>query len=221
MSNGSLPVSRCGPELDSAGANASATERPHLAWIRAFLARARRAQGLMIAGAVMLLLAGTSSPCTAQSDPQATEYQVKAAYLYKFVGYVEWPLRAEAASDAPVTIGVMGADGLADELQQVVAGRNINGRPISVRKLGPGDPVAGLQMLFIGRAASDIGELLADSRKNGVLTVTESDNAFALGSVINFVVVQDKIRFDIGLQSAEHAHLRISSRLLGVARKVV
>jgi hypothetical protein len=185
------------------------------------LARARRAHGAVFAGALMMLLAGASSPCAAQSDPQATEYQVKAAYLYKFIGYVEWPSRTQAASDAPLAIGVIGADGLADELQQVVAGRNIHGRAISVRKLGQGDPVAGLQMLFIGRAASDIAGLLAAARESGVLTVTESDDAFALGSVINFVVVQDKIRFDIALQSAEQAHLRISSRLLAVARKVV
>jgi hypothetical protein len=185
------------------------------------LARARRAHGAVFAGTLMMLLAGASSPCAAQSDPQATEYQVKAAYLYKFIGYVEWPSRAQAASDAPLAIGVIGADGLADELQQVVAGRNIHGRAISVRKLGQGDPVAGLQMLFIGRAASDIAGLLAAARESGVLTVTESDDAFALGSVINFVVVQDKIRFDIALQSAEQAHLRISSRLLAVARKVV
>lgn len=175
----------------------------------------------MIAGTLMLLLAGASSPRAAQSDPQATEYQVKAAYLYKFIGYVEWPSRAQGAPDAPLTIGVIGADGLADELQQAVAGRTIQGRAISVRKLGNGDPVAGLQILFIGRTVSDIAGLLAAARESDVLTVTESDDAFALGSVINFVVVQDKIRFDIALQSAEHAHLRISSRLLAVARKVV
>jgi hypothetical protein len=221
LSNRSLPVSRRGAELDSTGPSASAARRPRLPWMRAFLARARRAHGAMIAGTLMLLLAGASSPCAAQSDPQATEYQVKAAYLYKFIGYVEWPSRAQAASDAPLAIGVIGADGLADELQQVVAGRSIHGRAISVRKLGHGDPVAGLQMLFIGHTASDIAGLLAAARESAVLTVTESDDAFALGSVINFVVVQDKIRFDIALQSAEHAHLRISSRLLAVARKVV
>lgn len=175
----------------------------------------------MIAGTLLMLLAGASSPCAAQSNPQATEYQVKAAYLYKFIGYVEWPPRAQAASGAPLTIGVIGADGLVDDLQQAVAGRGIQGRAISVRKLGHGDPVAGLQMLFIGRTASDIAGLLAAARESGVLTVTESEDAFAMGSVINFVVVQDKIRFDIALQSAERAHLRISSRLLAVARKVV
>jgi hypothetical protein len=120
-----------------------------------------------------------------------------------------------------LTIGVIGADGLADELQQVVAGRSIDGHPIAARKLGRGDPGAGLHMLFIGRTANNIAALLAAARASGVLTVTESGDAFALGSVINFVVVQDKIRFDIALQSAEHAHLRISSRLLAVARKVV
>lgn len=215
-----MPV-RDGAGTNSTRAKASTAWRARSAWIRAFLTRARHAQGAVVAGALMMLLMGAPNPCAAQSDAQATEYQVKAAYLYKFIGYVEWPSWAQAGSDAPLTIGVIGADGLADELQQVVAGRSIDGHPISVRKLGQGDPVAGLHMLFIGRAARDIAGVLAAARQSGVLTVTESDDAFALGSVINFVVVQDKIRFDIALQSAEHAHLRISSRLLAVARKVV
>lgn len=185
------------------------------------LARAMRARGTMIVGALMMLLAGGSDPCAAQADVQATAYQIEAAYLFKFIGYVEWPPDAQAASGAPLMIGVIGADGLVAELQQVVAGRSTQGRSISVRRLAHGEPVTGLQLLFIGRSASDIADLLAAARADGVLTVTDSEDAFALGSVINFVTVQGKIRFDIALQPAEQAHLRISSRLLAVARKVV
>jgi hypothetical protein len=111
---------------------------------------------------------------------------------------------------------------LVEELAQVVAGRSANGRPVLVRKLRPGDPVAGLQALFIGRAGgARIADIIAAANANGVLTVTESEDAFALGSMINFVVVQDKVRFDIALHQAESANLKISSRLLAVARKVV
>src|SRR5882757_170699 len=87
------------------------------------------------------------SPRPAQADARADEYRVKAAFLYKFGGYVEWPDRSFARADSPVVIGVIGGDTLADELAQIVSGRNVNGRPVLVRKLRAGDPIAGLHIL--------------------------------------------------------------------------
>src|SRR6266568_2186456 len=78
-----------------------------------------------------------------QGGAQADEYRVKAAFLYKFGSYIEWPSRSFARTDSPVAIGVMGANALADELAQIVAGRSVNGRAVQVRKLRPGDPIAG------------------------------------------------------------------------------
>jgi len=166
--------------------------------------------------------AGIASPRPAQADTQADEYRVKAAFLYKFGSYIEWPSGSFARADSPVTIGVMGADALADELAQIVAGRNVNGRPVRVRKLRPGDPIAGLHVLFIG--GSDTGrlaEILAAARGRALLTVTESEGGLELGSMINFVVVEDKVRFDVAPPPPESGNLKISARLLGVARKVV
>jgi hypothetical protein len=168
------------------------------------------------------VLAGIAGPCAAQSDAQAAEYRVKAAFLYKFAGYIEWPGGSFARADSPVAIGVMGADALAEELVQVVAGRNVNGRPVRVRRLQPGDPIAGLHVLFIGRADSGrLAEILAAAKGQALLTVTESEEGLELGSLINFVVVEDKVRFDIAPPPSESGNLRISARLLGVARKVV
>jgi hypothetical protein len=178
---------------------------------------------MLRASALAAVLAITGVPeCLAQGDVKAAEYQVKAAFLYKFMGYVEWPARAQVGPETQLVIGVMGADALVDELAQVVASRSVNGRPVAVRKLRPGDPIAGLRVLFIGQAAgARAADVIAAANANGVLTVTETEEAFALGSVINFVIVQDKVRFDIALQQAESANLKISSRLLAVARKVV
>src|SRR6266513_4072073 len=170
----------------------------------------------------IVVAAGLASPRPAQADAQADEYRVKAAFLYKFGSYIEWPSRSFAGTDSPVTIGVMGADTLADELAQIVTGRNVNGRPVVVRRLRPGDPIAGLHMLFIG--GSDRGwlaEILAAARGRALLTVTESEEGLELGSVINFVVIEDKVRFDVAPPPAESGGLKISARLLGVARKVV
>ena len=166
--------------------------------------------------------AGVAGPRPAQADAQADEYRVKAAFLYKFGSYIEWPSGSFARADSPVAIGVMGADALADELAQIVAGRNVNGRPVLVRKLRPGGPIAGLHVLFIGGSDSGrLAEILAAARGRALLTVTESEDALELGSMINFVVVEDKVRFDVAPPPSESGNLKISARLLGVARKVV
>ncbi len=166
--------------------------------------------------------AGVAGPRPAQADAQADEYRVKAAFLYKFGSYIEWPSGSFARADSPVAIGVMGADALADELAQIVAGRNVNGRPVLVRKLRPGGPIAGLHVLFIGGSDSGrLAEILAAARGRALLTVTESEEGLELGSMINFVVVEDKVRFDVAPPPPESGNLKISARLLGVARKVV
>jgi len=183
----------------------------------------RLAAGLLRACVLCIgIAAGVAGPRPAQADAQADEYRVKAAFLYKFGGYIEWPSGSFARADSPVTIGVMGADALAEELAQIVAGRNVNGRPVLVRRLRPGDPIAGLHMLFIGRSDSGrLAEILAAARGRALLTVTESEDALELGSMINFVVVEDKVRFDVAPPPSESGNLKISARLLGVARKVV
>jgi hypothetical protein len=176
-----------------------------------------------LAGLLALATAAGNWPrCWAQSDLRAAEYKVKAAFLYKFASYVEWPPEVFEGPESPFVIGAAGADALGDELAQVVAGRSIGGRPVVARKVRRGEPVIGLHILFIGR--SDGGrpsDILASAKGRPVLTVTESEDAFALGSMINFVIVGDKVRFDVALREAEAANLKVSARLLSVARKVL
>jgi len=182
----------------------------------------RRAMARLLLACAFVVAAGLASPRPAQADAQADEYHVKAAFLYKFGGYVEWPARSFTRADSPVAIGVMGADALADELAQIVSGRNVNGRPVLVRKLRPGDPIAGLHVLFIGRVdRGRLAEILAAARGQALLTVTESEEGLELGSMINFVVVENKVRFDVSPPPSESDNVKISARLLGVARKVV
>jgi hypothetical protein len=158
----------------------------------------------------------------AQTGGRAAEVQVKAAFLYKFGDFVEWPPAALAHSDGPFTIGILGADDIAAELERVVVNRTVHGRPVSVRRVRQGEALAGLHMLFVGRSeAPRLNEIMAATKGYSVLTITESENALASGSMINFIAVEDKIRFDIALAPAERGQLKISSRLLAVARKVL
>lgn len=173
-------------------------------------------------GVAALLATWHAGHCAAQSDPQDTEYKVKAAYLYKFVNYVQWPPSALADADASLVIGVVGADRLGDELAQMVAERRNDTRPVRVRKLRRDEVATGLHIVFIGRAEnSHAAQVLAGLRGKPVLTVTESDAGFNAGSVINFVIDDDKVRFDVAPRQSEAASLKISARLLAVARKVV
>jgi hypothetical protein len=183
----------------------------------------RAGHRVVLAGLLAMVMAsGYWTPCRAQSDLQIAEYKVKAAFLYKFASYVEWPPQVFERAETPLVIGVAGADALSDELARLIAGRSIGGRPMVVRRLRRGEAVDGVHILFIGRSdGGRLSETLASAKGRPVLTVTESEDAFALGSVINFVIVDDKVRFDVALREAEQANLKVSARLLAVARKVV
>jgi YfiR/HmsC-like len=173
--------------------------------------------------ASLLLAAALMAPATSLAQAgRAAEAQVKAAFLYKFGGFIEWPPAAFAAPDSAFTIGVLGAEAVGAELDRAVAGRTVQGRQVAVRKLRRGDSLAGLHVLFVGQQeAARLGEILAGSERRAMLVVTESENALTQGSMINFVAVEDKVRFDVALPSAERGQLRISARLLAVARKVL
>jgi hypothetical protein len=179
---------------------------------------------LLLCRAVFLCvaaLAGSSACASAVEDPSLLEQRVKAAFLYQFASYVEWPGQAFAQADTPVTIAVMGAQTLAAELKQLVTGRTVGGRPVAVKQVRPGDPLAGVHILFIGNAESGrLAQLAQAPKPRPMLTVTESDGALSQGSMINFVIVERRVRFEVGLDSAEKNGLRLSSRLLAVAQQV-
>src|SRR6266850_3597230 len=155
---------------------------------------------LRLCALVASLAAMAPVSALAQVDRTAAETQIKAAFLYKFSGFVEWPPKVFARPDSPFTIGVIGADELAAELEQIVKGRTVLERAVVVRRMRRGESVAGIQMLFIGQAeGARLAEILANAKGQSVLTVTESDDALSHGSMINFVFVDDKVRFDLAL----------------------
>jgi hypothetical protein len=174
-----------------------------------------------VAFALLLALTGMQTAIAEPTDSPEVERQVKAAYLYKFGSYVEWPERTFARADSPLQIGVIGADALADELAQLTAGRTVNGRPVTVKKLRRDDSTAGINVLFIGRSnAGRTAEILASVKGQPMLTVTESEDALGLGSMINFVAVDGKVRFEVAPRTAGQGNLSISARLLAAAYKV-
>lgn len=179
------------------------------------------AAGRLRAWAVRVLLCVFALHASA-GQSEVVEYQVKAAFLYKFGAYVEWPEQTFAHTSSPVIIGVMGSDAVADELMQMSSGRNINGRPVNVKKLQQGDAITGLHILFIARTDSArMAATLASAKGLPLLVVTETDPPLVAGGVINFVIDGQKVRFDVALRSAEVNNIKLSARLLTVARKVL
>ena len=166
------------------------------------------------------LLGGADGHAWSQSEQRAAEYHVKAAFLCKFGSFVEWPPQAFASPDSPFVLGVAAPDDVAEQLARTAASVSVEGRRVSVRRLRPGDSLRGVHLLFIARShEGQIAEWLAAAKTQPILTVTESARGAALGSTLNFVIVEDKVRFDVALPD-EHGGLRLSSRLIAVARKV-
>lgn len=175
-----------------------------------------RAPALCLAVALLL----PSLACAQEGD--AVERQVKAAYVSKFASYVEWPPPAFSNGDTPVNIGVLGDDAMAAYIGQLVAGRTVNGRPVKVYALRADSQLAGLHILFVGRALNPHLQLvLAAAREQPLLTVTEADDALAYGSMINFVMVDGRVRFEVSQKAAQPQNVRISARLLSAATHVI
>lgn len=183
------------------------------------------ARALHVVSLVVLVLVAADVRCARAQDAPAstpaTERSVKAAFLYKFLAYVDWPASAFPQPDTPITIGVLGADAIAAELQQITNGRTVNDRPIAVRRMREGESVAGLNVLFVGRADKGrLPQLARTAQARSVLTVTENAGGLEQGSVINFLIAEGRVRFEISVEAAERSGLKLSSRLLAVAQLV-
>ena len=164
------------------------------------------------------------SPTAWAGEAQAAEIsqqQVEAAYLYKFGGYVTWPDKAFASPDSPIVIGVAGAGPVVEDLTAMVMGRTINNRPVEVRRIHDAGQLAGVHILFIGApSAAESGALFEASRGRPILVVTEGDGGLGLGSAVSFVVVNERLRFDVSLDAVQANGLKLSSQLLSVAHTV-
>ncbi|CAN7581461.1 YfiR family protein [Pseudoduganella sp. LjRoot289] len=167
-----------------------------------------------------LLLFMAACVC-AQAQEVPLMRQVKAAYLYKFAGFVEWPEGSFVRPDSPLVIGVMGADALAEQLEQTVAGHSANGHPLQVKKLKKNEAPGNVHILFLGALdKASLQDVIAATRNQPLLTVSDNEEAHALGSIVNFVLADDRLRFEVALKPASLARIRISARMLSAAVKV-
>lgn len=155
-------------------------------------------------------------------EPGPNEYQVKAAYLFNFAKFVEWPPNTFSSAAAPVQICVLGANPFGHALEDSVAGKIIAGRRLEVSNFSRGVDPRSCQILFISSSEKRrMREILQQFAGAGVLTVADTSGFMEEGGMINFVVDGDQVRFEANLEAAQQAHLKISARLLAVAKIVV
>ena len=168
---------------------------------------------------IALLLACTGIGAAAPLEPQIDEYRVKAAFLYNFARFIEWPPEVFQDPGDPLTICVLGRDPFGRVLDDVVAGKKLDGRAFAVRRIS--DPIQSgvCRILFVSSSEPKrTWSGLAQARKPGVLIVGEGAGSRDGGAIFTFTLEGDHVRFEINTQAAELSNLRISSRLLSLAR---
>ncbi|HEV2425792.1 MAG TPA: YfiR family protein [Terriglobia bacterium] len=157
-------------------------------------------------------------PCASVRAQQPSEYQVKAAFVYNFARFVDWP---EGTPEQTFVIGILGEDPLGRALEAVVNQKTVNGRPIVVRRIASAAAGRDCRVVFISASEQRRVPAILDVLKgSAVLTVGESEGFAKQGGMINFIMEDDRVRFEVNVDAAEQARLKISSRLLRLARIV-
>ena len=167
---------------------------------------------------ILVLVVGL--PMRAQEEA-TSEYKLKAAFLFNFAKFVEWPPEAFSDTNSPFTIGIIGENPFKADLEEMVQQKTINGRPFIVRQCKSLAELKNCQILFIHQTERKrLAEILRAIRGGSVLTVSEMDRFLTNGGMIQFLMEENKVRFAINDSAAKQAGLRISSKLLNLARRL-
>ena len=167
--------------------------------------------------AAMAFAAAMVAPVASAQVFSATA--VKAAFLHRFASYVEWP--PEAMGEGPFVIAIAGADDVAANLDMLLPGLEVQGRPAEVRRVTRADEIDGVHILYLGPGNAALTRELRDAAiTRPILLVTDGESDFGGGAIINFVQSGSRVRFEVSLIAAERARLRIDSALLPVAARV-
>ncbi len=173
----------------------------------------------VVAGALLVAtLAAVATP-RALAQSAVPEDEAKAAFIYNFAKFVEWPDEAFASGDAFI-VGVVGDDPFAGVLDRVLRGKVVRDRPLAVRRIARAADVAGCHVIFVGEGRQ-LPDLLQALAARPVLTVGAREEFATQGGMIGFLVEDQRLRFEVNLDAAERANLRISSQLLKLATRVI
>ena len=147
------------------------------------------------------------------------ERSVKSAYLFKLGAYVEWPPTCFPTDASPFVIGVLGEDPFGKALDEAIAGRTMEGRPVVVRRLHTVEEAAGVHVLYLGATSQESSEQIREALV-GRPVLTVGEKAARSGAIVEFVLRGGKVKFEIDAGAASRAGLKLSSKLLDVALAV-
>ena len=182
--------------------------------------RMKRLRRPRAVAALAVLLAGFGgvAPAAFAQQNKPGEYQVKAVYLYNFAKFIDWPPGAE--KNSPFTVCVLGRDPFGSVLDETLAGDSVGSRKPVARRIASAAETK-CEILYISASeAGRVKQVLASIDKPGILTVSDVPDFTANGGMIQFVLMDNKIRFEVNLAAAEKAGLTVSSQLLKVATAV-
>jgi hypothetical protein len=175
----------------------------------------------MRCGLRALALAGVLAAVPLRGALPPTEYEVKAAFLYNLAKYIQWPEPSHAGAARPFVIGLIGKDPFGPALDQAMAGRTLQQRPVVVRRFVRVEEVTGCDLLFVAASArEDLGRILTALRGAPVLTVADMDQFAERGGMINLTMEEKRVRFEINNKAIARAGLKAGSQLLRLARIV-
>jgi hypothetical protein len=159
-----------------------------------------------------------SSPEVARSE-ELTEYEIKAGFLYNFTKFVEWPSEVFHDASAPIVLGIVGANPFGTLLTDAAAGKTVNGRAVLIKHFREDEDLQSCQIAFVSSLEKKrAAQILEKLGRANVLTVGEGDTFIAAGGMIAFVVEGNKVRLVMNLEAASEARLKISAKVIAVAR---
>ena len=181
----------------------------------------QRRMGALMVGAVLLLQAVPVPFSYAQGQTPEREYQIKASFLYRFLQFVEWPDDAFAAQPQHLVVGILGDDPFGAVLDHTLAGKTIGGKTLIVERYAALEDVKNCHMLFVSASLEDrLPDVFQSLKTHPILTVGESARFTQQGGTIKLFEFKNKVRFEINLEGAQRARLKVSSKLLKLARVV-
>jgi len=159
-------------------------------------------------------------PNVSAESMQSKEYLIKAAFLYNFIKFVDWPSESFKNDAAPINLYVLGDDPFGEALD-TIRGKRVKGRRLVIKQVRRVEQIEGAHLLFISTSEKGrVKQILKSLADAPVLTISEMEGFGQNGGIINFITVDNKIQFEINSEKAEQHRLRISSQLLKLARIV-
>jgi hypothetical protein len=149
-----------------------------------------------------------------------SEFEVKAVYLFQFGKFVQWPKEPRSSAEV-FTLCILGKDPFGDILDDVLAGETLDGKPPAIRRIREVRAAEDCRMLFVSASEAErLDDILENLEGKGILTVSDMDDFSKRGGMIQLVLDQGRVRFEVNLAAATKARLELSSELLKVARAV-